>query len=578
MPHAHAMPSPGFQALILCGPGISLNTFTSSPDEFPKALVPVANRAMVWYPLDWCYRMGITSIHLITPGSSAPALERALSTDPHLTSLPLPSPDILAPKDLSQNTGTAEILRLPEVQAVIKGDFVILPCDLICELGGESLAESWMIREAGLGGETGPQMKFGQLTNGLGGETIGRRGGLGVWYQTKGDEAVKGEETDFIALLPPEPPIVTPPRNSLLPHVHQLAYSIPTDTLNDITDEKKAFPVRCSLLRRHGHVKMRASYRNAHIYFFPHWVMEFVKRNPKFDSISEDVVGWWSKATWQRGLDAKLGLPEVLGTAEDRNIAQPTGGQTVLQNESINLSSMTSTGLQAGNPGALNGGSKMSVASRPHSQEGSMNWSTPSKQERAVPPILAYVHNPGSSGPMIRRVDTGPLLLSVSLRLAKVEALEDASTTGQTMTSAFAHKKKIASPGDVAGRSTVTKADCLLDENVTVEEKSVIKECVIGANCQIEKGARLTRCLLMEGVVVGERCQLNGCILGKRSKIGREAVLRDCEVQGGYQVPERADAKNEKFMVFEGLDDVGMEEEGSSADDTPGAAMDMRNS
>lgn len=61
MPHAQPAPSPGFQALILCGPGVSLNTFTSSPEEFPKALVPIANRPMVWYPLDWCYRMGVTS-------------------------------------------------------------------------------------------------------------------------------------------------------------------------------------------------------------------------------------------------------------------------------------------------------------------------------------------------------------------------------------------------------------------------------------------------------------------------------------------------------------------------------------
>lgn len=55
------MPSPGFQAVILCGPGVSLTTFTANPEEFPKALVPIANRPMIWYPLDWCYRMGITS-------------------------------------------------------------------------------------------------------------------------------------------------------------------------------------------------------------------------------------------------------------------------------------------------------------------------------------------------------------------------------------------------------------------------------------------------------------------------------------------------------------------------------------
>ena len=60
MPHATSLPPPGFQALILCGPGASFSTFTSSPKDIPKALLPIANRPMVWYPLEWCYRMGVT--------------------------------------------------------------------------------------------------------------------------------------------------------------------------------------------------------------------------------------------------------------------------------------------------------------------------------------------------------------------------------------------------------------------------------------------------------------------------------------------------------------------------------------
>ena len=70
MPHALPMPPSGFQALILCGPGVSLNTFTSNPEDFPKALIPIANRPMIWYPLDWCYRMGITSRSYISPVST----------------------------------------------------------------------------------------------------------------------------------------------------------------------------------------------------------------------------------------------------------------------------------------------------------------------------------------------------------------------------------------------------------------------------------------------------------------------------------------------------------------------------
>lgn len=60
MPHAVSSASPGLQALILCGPGSSFPTFTANPDENPKALLPIANRPMVWYPLEFCYRAGIT--------------------------------------------------------------------------------------------------------------------------------------------------------------------------------------------------------------------------------------------------------------------------------------------------------------------------------------------------------------------------------------------------------------------------------------------------------------------------------------------------------------------------------------
>ena len=61
MPHALSMPPTGFQAIILCGPGVSYDTFTSKAELSPKALIPIANRPMVWYALDFCYRMGITS-------------------------------------------------------------------------------------------------------------------------------------------------------------------------------------------------------------------------------------------------------------------------------------------------------------------------------------------------------------------------------------------------------------------------------------------------------------------------------------------------------------------------------------
>lgn len=465
----------------------------------------------------------LLDITLIAPPTTAPAITTALNTNPHLTSLPLPKPDLLAPKDLDQNTGTAQILRLPEVRDVIKGDFIILPCDLVCEIGGESLLESWMVKEAGLGGATGGSKEFTGPKMALGGEKGGRRGGLGVWYETKGETIIKGEETDFIATSPFKSGPVPPSKTSLLNHVSKLVYSLPTDTLNDITEDKKSLPMRHSLIRAHSRIRMLSSHRDAHIYVFPAWIMDFVNRNEHMDSIGEDVIGWWAKAGWQDGLGEKLKLNEVFtnsqATTTDDNLLDDSPEHDDIDFE--NLSTTFTTDLKS--------------ATQIDGPE--------TKSKLVVPPILAYLHPKDSK--LIRRVDTAPLLLSVSLQLAKLESID---AVGRDASSPFAHQNKVAYPEGIASKTTVTRPDCLLAENVTVEEKSSIKECVIGANCQIKAGAKLQKCVLMDGVVVGKGCKLTGCILGKRCEIGEDSILQDCEVQENLLV--ELNSESQTFVVL----------------------------
>lgn len=429
----------------------------------------------------------------------------------------------MAPKDLDQNTGTAEIFRLPEVREIVKGDFIVLPCDLVCELGGETLLESWLVKEAAIGGTTGGSKEK------MATEKSGRRGGIGVWYETKGETVIKGEETDFIATSPLEPGPVPPSSSSLLNHVSKLVYSVPTDTLNDITEDKKSMPIRHSLIRAHSRLRMLSSHRDAHIYIFPAWVMDMINNNEHMDSIGEDVVGWWAKAGWQIGLGEKLRLDEVFSTSElkesDDNLQKNEPEQDTLPQDNVNFRDLSTTWT-----------SKLIL--EPDSDEESEEEEEEAKQEKpkqvvpqeepklVVPPILAYVHP--KDGKLIRRVDTAPLLLSISLQLAKLKSID---AVGKEASSPFAHQSKVAYPEGIASKTTVTRPDCLLAENVTVEEKSIIKETVIGANCQIKTGAKLTRCVLMDGVVVGKGCRLTGCILGRRCEIGDDSTLQDCEVQ-----------------------------------------------
>ncbi|KAM0559342.1 hypothetical protein ACHAPJ_004365 [Fusarium lateritium] len=534
MPHAVSMPSTGLQALILCGPGSSFPTFTSNPDESPKALLPIANRPMVWYALDFCYRTGITDITLICPPTASAAISTALNTNPHLTALPLPRPDILSPADLDQNTGTAEILRLPEIRELVTSDFVVLPCDLVCELGGDKLLQSWMVKSASLTDLLGTA----RLSNS---HRSLHSGALGVWYDTKATAPVKGEETDFIATAPLPSSPITAPKGSLFANLSKLVYSMPTDSLNDLTEERKALPVRHGLLRAHSRVRMFTTHRDAHIYIFPRWVLDFVKENERLESIGEDVIGWWAKAGWQSGLAEKLHLENVCsqGRVEETPENQQEGSTSPRDHSPDNKPSL-------GNPVSDSGATNLATPGITVEGEES-----PKKKSFEVPPIVAYVHSGGNSAPLIRRVDTAQLLLAISLQLAKLPSLEE---TGGEAPSPYVHARKIAYPEGVKPRTTITKQDSLIAENVTVEEKTSIKETVIGANSQINEGAKLSQCLLMEGVVVGKACKLTRCILGKRAVIGDGSVLTDCEVQENLLVEPRTEDKDNKLMSSEGLE------------------------
>jgi translation initiation factor eIF-2B subunit gamma len=273
---------------------------------------------------------------------------------------------------------------------------------------------------------------------------------------------------------------------------------------------------------------MFTTHRDAHIYIFPRWVLDFVKDNERMESIGEDVVGWWAKAGWQSGLAEKLNLESACAQGrveETKDDERPSSPSRVSTPDNIRSDWNT-----YGDTAAETSVPSIAVDDEPSAAEKSTSFQ--------VPPIVAYVHPGGSSAPLIRRVDTAQLLLAISLQLAKLPSLEE---TGGESPSPYAHAKKIAYPEGVKARTTITQKDSLIAENVTVEEKTSIKETVIGAGSQINEGAKLSQCLLMEGVVVGKACKLTRCIIGKRAVIGDGSVLTDCEVQENLLVEARSE-------------------------------------
>ena len=355
-------------------------------------------------------------------------------------------------------------------------------------------------------------------------------GGLGVWFDTKANPLVKGEETDFVAVTSLPASSLTPPKNSLFAKTFKLACSMPTDSLNDLTEEKKGLPIRHSLSRTHNRVRFLTNHRDAHIYIFPRWVLDFIKQNDRLESIGEDVVGWWAKAGWQTGLADKLHITEICDS-ESLTRTESTGGSIP--------ESAPSPGRPSSQGSENKDSSRKAVSTDDAANESRGQLESVRDRSLAdVPSMLAYVHSrKDETEALIRRVDNAQLLLATSLQLAKIPSLEE---TGAQPGSPYAHAKKVAYPEGVKSRTTITKIDSLVADNVTVEEKTSIKESVVGVNCQLNEGAKLSQCLLMEGVVIGKNCKLTKCILGKRCVIGDGSVLTNCEVQENLYVEPRS--------------------------------------
>lgn len=407
------------------------------------------------------------------------------------------------------------------------------------------------------------------------GEAVGRRGGLSVFYNTAvGDEEkVKGEQTDFLATAPLPASIAPPPKVSIRRHIESVCISMPTDALKDkMAENGQTLPLRHSLFKAFGNVKLRTKMRDAHIYFFPFWVKEMMRKNEVFDSIGEDVVGWWAKAGWQKGLGDKLGLRPVLQPETDlSNSDDNINPDDNPLDEEINVRSYSTTAVSipiSTDPHHPSFASRVNKTSSDASKPPTLK--RPESDPLTIPSIIAYIHpsppptdptSPtNSTTPLIRRIDTAPLLLHTSLRIAKLPSLSEGST------SPLSHPQKIVHPDSIPAQTSVKPDDNLLDANVTIQPKVNIKESVIGANCTISSGARIVKCVLMEGVHVGENVQLVGCVVGPRARLeggtlpkggGDRTELKECEVQGGYTVPWETKAEKEKFMVFEGLDEDG---------------------
>lgn len=168
------------QAFIFCGKGHSLAPFTNPsvgqsglntagttsiaiPDSnrLPKALLPIANRPMIEYVIDWCDQGDFKEINIVAHTEEIDLIKAGLKQflafrkqQFELISKSLLATNhthhLQAPKKvnfIASKTGTTGESLQTELLGKIKGDFVLLPCDFITDIPPQILIDQYQNRD-----------------------------------------------------------------------------------------------------------------------------------------------------------------------------------------------------------------------------------------------------------------------------------------------------------------------------------------------------------------------------------------------------------------------------------------------
>lgn len=226
--------------ILAAGKGSRLYPLT---EACPKALLPVGNVPLVWYPVYWLEKNGYNKATVVVSESSSQQINEALTE----LCISNSSKISLSFKDIpdSEDWGTADTLK----HLKIKGDLLIITCDLVSTVPLHWLTDSH-------------HTKNSTLT-------------LLLVHPSQDEEdpskkkQLGATDRDIIGL----------------DDQSHLVYFMPSADLDD------GLPVSKSLLNRHPHIKFTSQLLDAHAYLMDRWVLEHLHTKCKsMSSMKKELV------------------------------------------------------------------------------------------------------------------------------------------------------------------------------------------------------------------------------------------------------------------------------------------------
>lgn len=94
-----------------------------------------------------------------------------------------------------------------------------------------------------------------------------------------------------------------------------------------------------------------------------------------------------------------------------------------------------------------------------------------------------------------------------------------------------------------------------IGEKTVLMAQSNVKKSLIGFNCKIGKKVKITGSIILDNVEIEDNCIIENCIIGYDSIIKKKSKMVNCQVEGGYVIPESSMFKGE-MLKRDDLDDM----------------------
>ncbi|KAI8366403.1 nucleotide-diphospho-sugar transferase [Choanephora cucurbitarum] len=235
-----------FQAVILAGYGSSNRLYPISEEEnLPKALLPVGNKPVISYTLEWLEKAGIHDVIVVVQatGNAPQKLSAYLRTYTGNIHHQVVSVD--------EDDETADALRA--IKDKIDRDFMVIPCDLITELDPRDFIDAHRVHDP----------SFSAL------------------YYAPGSTESASKDDDLLPYVG-----IDPIKNALV--------------YKAIRSEDDDFSIRLSLLNKFPRVRIHTDLQDAHLYIFKRWIIDLVADKERITSISKDLIPMLVKCQYQQ--------------------------------------------------------------------------------------------------------------------------------------------------------------------------------------------------------------------------------------------------------------------------------------